>query len=67
MRGVGVVDVSEEHRKKRRAGDPRLTVADREMLTRITSGDLADEFQFALDAQLVADPLLGGHDDDHAI
>ena len=43
MRGVGVVDVSEERRKKRRAGDPRLTVADREMLTRITSGDLADD------------------------
>ncbi len=67
MRGVGVVDVSEERRKKRRAGDSRLTVADREMLTRITTGDLADEFQFALDTQLVADPLLGGHDDDHAI
>ena len=67
MRGVVVVDVSGERRKKRRAGDLRLTVADREMLARITIGDLADEFQVALDAQLVADPLLGGHDDDRAI
>jgi hypothetical protein len=58
-----VVDVSEERRKRRRAGDPRLTAADREVLDRITTGDLADEFQAALDAQLVADPLLGGHDD----
>ena len=49
--------------RKRRAGDPRLTEADREVLARITTGDLADEFQAALDADLVADPLLGGYDE----
>ena len=38
----------------------------RAILARIINGDLADEFQVALDAQPVADPLLGGHDDDHA-
>ncbi|MGH3576995.1 MAG: hypothetical protein ACRDU0_05500 [Mycobacterium sp.] len=60
---MAVVDVSEERRQKRRAGDPRLTAADREVLARITTGDLADEFQAALDADLAAVPLLGGHDD----
>jgi hypothetical protein len=32
----------------------------------MVSGDLMDEFQAALDADLAADPLLGGHglDDD---
>ena len=38
----------------------------RAILARITDGDLADEFQAALDADLVADPLLGGHDHDDA-
>lgn len=49
-----VVDVSEERRRRRRAGDPRLSAADREVLARITTGDLVDEFQAALD---------GHHDD----
>lgn len=53
-----------ERRLPRRAGDPRITDADREILRRITHGDLADEFQAALDADLVAEPLLGGHDID---
>ena len=30
----------------------------------MTSGDLVGEFQAALDTDLVADALLGGHDDD---
>ena len=38
--------------------------ADREVLARITTGDLVDEFQAALDAYLKADPILGGHHDD---
>lgn len=62
MGEMAVADVSEERRRRRRAGDPRLTPADREILIRIATGDLADEFQAALDADLVADPLLGGHD-----
>ena len=41
-------------------GDPRLSDADREFLDRIATGDLVGEFQAMLDAQLVADPLLGG-------
>ena len=61
---MAVVDVSEERRRRRRAGDPRLSPADREVLARITTGDLADEFQAALDADLTADPMLGGHPGD---
>jgi hypothetical protein len=57
-------ELLEERRRRRRAGDPRLTDADREIFRRITTGDLADEFQVALDADLVNDPLLGGHDTD---
>jgi hypothetical protein len=53
-----------ERRRRRRAGDPRLTPEDREILRRVTRGDLQDEFQAALDADLAADPLLCGHDDD---
>jgi hypothetical protein len=56
----------EERRRRRRAGDPRLSDEGRAILARITDGDLADEFQAALDADLVADPLLGGHDHDDA-
>ena len=50
----------EERRRRRRAGDPRLTDEDRAILARLTSGDMADEFQAALDAVSEADPLLGG-------
>lgn len=53
-------ELLEERRRRRRAGDPRLTESDREILRRITVGDLAEEFQAALDADLAADPLLGG-------
>jgi hypothetical protein len=61
---MAVVDIMEERRRRRRAGDPRLSEEGRAILIRITTGDLADEFQAALDADLVADPLLGAHDHD---
>jgi hypothetical protein len=57
-------ELLEERRRRRRAGDPRLTDADRQILRRVTRGDLAEDFQAALDADLAADPLLGGHDTD---
>jgi hypothetical protein len=53
----------EERRRRRRAGDPRLSDEDRAILRRVTRGDPAEEFQAALDADLAADPLLGGHPD----
>jgi hypothetical protein len=55
-------ELLEERRRRRRAGDPRLSEADREILRRVTRGDLQGEFQAALDADLAADPLLGGHE-----
>lgn len=57
-------EILEERRRRRRAGDPRITPEGREILRRMTQGDLMDEFQAALDADLVDDPLLGGHDTD---
>lgn len=56
-------ELLEERRRRRRAGDPRLSEADREILRQVTRGDLQPEFQAALDADLAADPLLGGHED----
>lgn len=66
MEEMAVVDVSEERRRRRRGGDPRLSTEGKEILARITIGDLADEFQAALDADVEADPILGGHHDDAA-
>ncbi len=57
-------ELLEERRRRRRAGDPRLTDADREFLGRLTDGDLAEDFQAALDAVSVADPLIGGSGED---
>jgi len=57
-------ELLEQRRRRRRAGDPRITPEGREILRRVTRGDLAEEFQAALDADLAADPLLGGHDTD---
>jgi hypothetical protein len=54
------VDLSEERRRRRRAGDPRLSTEDRAILRRLVKGDLVEEFQSALDRDLVEDPLLGG-------
>jgi hypothetical protein len=63
-------ELLEERRRRRRAGDPRLSDEDRAILRRITRGDLAPAFQAALDADLAADPVLGGetapHDHDAA-
>ena len=57
-------ELLEERRRRRRAGDPRITPEGREILLRLTTGELMDEFQAALDADLAADPILGGHDVD---
>ena len=54
----------EEFRRQRHAGDPRLTPSDKEILRRITTGDLADDFADSLAAISDADPLLGGGPDD---
>lgn len=55
-------ELLEERRRRRRAGDPRLSDSDREILRRVTRGDLQPEFQAALDADVAADPILGGED-----
>ncbi|MDQ6784769.1 MAG: hypothetical protein M3063_15315 [Actinomycetota bacterium] len=52
-------DLLEERRRRRRAGDPRLSRAGRELFRRMTTGDLGGEFQAALDQACAADPLLG--------
>jgi hypothetical protein len=64
MEDMVTLDLSEERRRRRRAGIPGATDADRDIIRRITSGDLADEFQAALDGDLVEDPILGGFDSD---
>jgi hypothetical protein len=59
--GVSVgEEVLEERRRRRRAGDPRLSETDREFLGRLVDGDLAGQFQAALDAIVAADHLLSG-------
>jgi hypothetical protein len=60
MGEMTLADVEEERRRRRLAGDPRLSEEGRDLFERIADGDLADEFQAALDADLVADRLLGG-------
>jgi hypothetical protein len=59
-------DLLEQRRQRRRAGDPRLSPAGRDLFRRMTSGDLAEEFQASLDDIAVADPLLGSHTVDDA-
>jgi hypothetical protein len=49
-----------EERRRRRAGDPRISPEGRELFRRMTTGDLTKEFQAALDATTEADPVLGG-------
>lgn len=56
-------ELAEERRRRRRAGDPRLTASDRDLLRRLTDGDLKEEFQAALDAVSDTDPLLSGTGD----
>jgi hypothetical protein len=53
----------EERRRRRRGGDLRLSPEGRELFRRVTTGDLAGEFQAALDGDLAADPLLGSGPD----
>ncbi len=53
-------ELIEERRRRRRAGDPRITPEGRELLVRLVEGDLVDEFQAALEAISAADPLVGG-------
>jgi hypothetical protein len=53
-------DPLEESGRQRRSGDPRLSESDKEILRRISTGDLADEFAESLAAISDADPLLGG-------
>ena len=57
-------ELLEERRRRRRAGDPRITPEGRAILARLVEGDLVDEFQHELDAISAADPLLGGGPDD---
>ena len=56
-------DYLEERRRRRRAGDPRLSAEGKELFRQMTTGDLAEEFQAALDADLFSDPALGGSAD----
>ena len=58
--GVSIADeLAEERRRRRLAGDPRVTPKDRELLLRLVKGDLRDEFQAALDAVSAEDPEVG--------
>jgi hypothetical protein len=50
----------EDLERQRRAGDPRLTEADRAILERITTSDLVEEFAAGLAAISDDDLLLGG-------
>lgn len=55
-RHKGPVTIGEElldgRRRRRPAGDPRLSAEGLELFSRRTAGDLVDEFQAALDAEL---------------
>jgi hypothetical protein len=53
-------ELLEERRRRRRAGDPRLSEAGRFLFRRMTTGDLAGDFQAGLDAVSDRDPLIGG-------
>jgi len=53
----------EDFRRQRRARDPRITPEGREILLRITKGDLAGEFAESLAAISDADPMLSGRAD----
>src|SRR4051812_7242712 len=52
-------DLIAERRRRRRAGDPRLSPDGRALFRRMATGDLADELQAALDADVDADSALG--------
>ncbi|MFN0026689.1 MAG: hypothetical protein ACKV2O_05795 [Acidimicrobiales bacterium] len=54
----------EQRRRRRRAGDPNITPAGRELLLRLTVGDLMDTFQSELDADDAAEQAVSVLDDD---
>jgi hypothetical protein len=51
-------DLLAERRRRRLAGDPRITPEGREILLRLVSGDLMGEFQAELDSIAGTEPLL---------
>ncbi len=53
-------ELLEERRRRRRAGDPRVTPEGREIFRRLTTGDLMGAFQAELDRISAEDPDLGG-------
>ncbi|MBN4047480.1 hypothetical protein JYT71_00580 [Acidimicrobiaceae bacterium AH-315-P05] len=59
MSSVGE-ELLEARRRRRGAGDPRITTAGRVTLLRLVSGDLMADFQAGLDADAEADPALSG-------
>ena len=48
-------DLVEQRRRRRRAGDPRLSPEGRALFARMTTGDLVEEFQAALDTDVASD------------
>lgn len=50
----------EELRRRRRGGDPRITAEGRQIVQRITTGDLAEVFADALADSSDSDSLLSG-------
>lgn len=62
MEPVGTIgdDLFEERRRLRRAGDPRLSSEGRDLFARMSTGDLVDEFQAALEADVADDTVLCG-------
>jgi len=52
-----------ERRRRRQAGDPRISETGRDVLRRLTTGDLMAQFQAGLKADADADPALSGGPD----
>jgi hypothetical protein len=59
-------DLLAERRRRRSAGDPRITPEGREILLRLTTGDRMEEFQSALDSDLEDDAGLEGYSSEDA-
>lgn len=53
-------ELLEDRRRRRRAGDPRITPEGREILMRLVAGDLMGEFQAELDRISAEDSDLSG-------
>lgn len=56
-------ELAEQRRRRRRSGDPRITPEGRDLLLRLTDGDLKADFQAELDAVSDSDPILSGRND----